>query len=31
MSRIITQDGTIIEGGESRPSDLVQQDAKTRQ
>lgn len=31
MSRIITQDGTIIEGGESRPSDLLQEDAEKRQ
>jgi len=26
MNRIITQDGTIIEDGESRPSDLIQEE-----
>jgi len=31
MSRIITQDGTVIEDGESRPSDLVQSDTDRRQ
>ena len=30
MSRIITQDGTIIQDGESHPSDLVQQDTEKR-